>query len=87
MGACGSENRFMGQLGHHVWGKPTLGKTVYLEGYPICLPEVSSGLSYRARERERPQMPLVKNNVPVTQASSILQCQQQRQEVGIIFSA
>lgn len=80
MGACGSENRFMGQLGHHVWGKPTLGKTVYLEGYPICLPEVSSGLSYRARERETP-------NVPVTQASSILQCQQQRQEVGIIFSA
>lgn len=54
MGACGSENRFMGQLGHHVWGKPTLGKTVYLEGYPICLPEVSSGLSYRARERETP---------------------------------
>lgn len=77
MGACGSENRFMGQLGHHLWGKPTPGKTVYLEGYPICLPELSSGLSYRARER--PQMPLGKNNVPVTQASSILQRQQLRQ--------
>lgn len=68
-----------------VQGKPTLGKTVYLEGSSIFLSEVSSVLRYRGRER--PQMPLVKNNVPVTQASSILQCQQLRQEAGIIFSA
>lgn len=76
----------MGQPGHHGMGKATPGGKTVIEGIVHLL---SRGFLWPQvqRQREKPQMPPMKSNVPIIETSSILQCQQLRQEAGVIYYA